>query len=285
MSSRFHCPRCAPALSVAAAPSIAARMRRYVPHRHRLPLIAAFTSARVGIPLPDSRLTADMIWPDWQYPHCGTLCLIQAARTASAAAPDTPSMVATSSPAAAETGIKHDRVGRPSRCTRATQSHAASELSAFQLQRVSDHPKQRRTGIQIRQFMFSTIHRYFHLHDLRRPDGHPNSSAGVRLRFSLLNCSSAGRCRGALRRDECAPVEGAHQLKSNKTLPPRSACSIASFIWDGLYVAVNGKVNFPDVTTLVASVSAARILGRYSSKYIQKPWIFYLFPMRSPCGT
>jgi len=131
----------------------------------------------------------ESFWPDWQYPHCGTLCLIQAARTASAAAPDTPSMVVISSPATAETGIKHDRVGRSVKMhdARATQSHAASELSACQLQRVSDHPKQRRTGIQIRQFMFSTIHRYFHLHDLRRPGGHPNSSAGVRLRFSLRN--------------------------------------------------------------------------------------------------
>jgi DNA-binding HxlR family transcriptional regulator len=55
------------------------------------------------------------------------------------------------------------------------------------------------------------------------------------------------------------------QLKSNRTLPPRWACSIASLIWDGLYVVVIGKLNLPEATTFVASVSAARILGRYSS--------------------
>src|ERR1700719_168742 len=97
----------------------------------------------------------------------------------------------------------------------------------------------------------------------------------------MVPAAAQAHCGGT----KCAPVKGTHQLKSNKTLPPRSACSIASFIWGGLYVAVNGNVNFPDVTTLVASVSAARMLGRYSSKYIQKPWIFNLFPMRSPCGT
>jgi DNA-binding transcriptional LysR family regulator len=36
-------------------------------------------------------------------------------------------------------------------------------------------------------------------------------------------------------------------------------------IWDSLYVVVTGKVNLPEATTFVASVSAARILGRYSS--------------------
>src|SRR6201984_2744221 len=75
------------------------------------------------------------------------------------------------------------------------------------------------------------------------------------------------------------------QLKSNRTLPPRWECSIASLIWDSLYVVVTGKVNLPEATTFAASVSAARILGRYSSLYIQKPWMFSLLPMRSPCGT
>jgi len=54
-------------------------------------------------------------------------------------------------------------------------------------------------------------------------------------------------------------------LKSNRTLPPRSECSIASLIWDGLYVVVIGRLNLPEATTFVASVSAARIFGRYSS--------------------
>src|SRR5216683_3062785 len=54
-------------------------------------------------------------------------------------------------------------------------------------------------------------------------------------------------------------------LKSNRTLPPRWECSTAPLIWDGLYVVVIGKLNLPEATTFVASVSAARILGRYSS--------------------
>src|SRR5260370_36083545 len=54
-------------------------------------------------------------------------------------------------------------------------------------------------------------------------------------------------------------------LKSNRTLPPRWECSTASLIWDGLSVVVIGKLNLPEATTFVASVSAARILGRYSS--------------------
>jgi hypothetical protein len=50
-------------------------------------------------------------------------------------------------------------------------------------------------------------------------------------------------------------------LKSNRTLPPRWECSIASLIWDGLYVVVIGKLNLPEATIFVASVSAARIFG------------------------
>jgi len=56
---------------------------------------------------------------------------------------------------------------------------------------------------------------------------------------------------------------GHQESKSNRTLPPHWECSIASLIWDGLYVVVIGRVNLPAATTFVASVSAARIFGRY----------------------
>ena len=36
------------------------------------PAIAASMSASLGLGLLVSNALADMIWPDWQYPHCGT---------------------------------------------------------------------------------------------------------------------------------------------------------------------------------------------------------------------
>src|SRR6266404_5999188 len=44
--------------------------------------------------------------------------------------------------------------------------------------------------------------------------------------------------------DDSAAFEGAPQLKSNKILPPRSECSIASRIWDGLYVDGDWETQF-----------------------------------------
>src|SRR5438132_2700714 len=59
-----------------------------------------------------------MIWPDWQYPHCGTSFMIHAACTAlPARVAPIPSIVVTFLPAAADTGIEQERTGCPSRCT------------------------------------------------------------------------------------------------------------------------------------------------------------------------
>src|SRR5678815_465121 len=49
-----------------AARWMAARMRVYVPQRHRLPLIAVLMSASVGFGVLASSAAADMIWPAWQ---------------------------------------------------------------------------------------------------------------------------------------------------------------------------------------------------------------------------
>src|SRR5208337_5108161 len=61
--------------------------------------------------------TADMICPDWQYPHCGTSSAIHAACTASAALPERPSMVTISLPLTEEMGVTQERRGTPSTYT------------------------------------------------------------------------------------------------------------------------------------------------------------------------
>src|ERR1700704_81897 len=75
-------------------------------------------SASVGARFFARRALALMIWPDWQYPHCGTSCRIQAACTAfPARVAPIPSTVVTFLPAAADTGVEQERTGCPSRCT------------------------------------------------------------------------------------------------------------------------------------------------------------------------
>jgi hypothetical protein len=49
-----------------AALRIAARIRGYVPHRHRLPAIDASISASVGAGFFDSSAAADISCPAWQ---------------------------------------------------------------------------------------------------------------------------------------------------------------------------------------------------------------------------
>src|SRR5438094_8542315 len=61
-----------------AARWMALRMRWYVPQRQMLPLRASSMSASVGLGFLESSAAADMICPDWQYPHCGTSSSIQA---------------------------------------------------------------------------------------------------------------------------------------------------------------------------------------------------------------
>src|SRR5256886_4325516 len=80
-------------------------------------VIAASMSASVGCGFLASRADAAMIWPDWQYPHCGTSSAIQARCTACARFLDRPSIVVTRLLATAEMGSTQVRVATPSRCT------------------------------------------------------------------------------------------------------------------------------------------------------------------------
>src|SRR5437660_9193568 len=58
-----------------------------------------------------------MIWPDWQYPHCGTSASIHARWTGWAASGDKPSIVVTFLPATLEIAVPHERVATPLICT------------------------------------------------------------------------------------------------------------------------------------------------------------------------
>src|SRR5437879_7730481 len=75
-------------------------------------------SASLGFEFFATSAAADMIWPDWQYPHCTTsrsshaCCTLLPAGVAPIA-----SMVVIRFPTAALTGVTHDRVGCPSKCT------------------------------------------------------------------------------------------------------------------------------------------------------------------------
>src|SRR2546427_7743519 len=75
-------------------------------------------SASLGWAFFATSADADMIWPDWQYPHCTT------SRSSHACCTFLPvgvspiaSMVVIFFPAAAATGVTHERIGCPSRCT------------------------------------------------------------------------------------------------------------------------------------------------------------------------
>src|SRR2546421_8529418 len=80
-------------------------------------VIAASMSASVGCGFLASRADAAMIWPDWQYPHCGTSSAIQARCTAWVRFLDRPSIVVTRLLATAEMGSTQVRVATPSRWT------------------------------------------------------------------------------------------------------------------------------------------------------------------------
>src|SRR5512145_1591315 len=80
-----------------------------------LPAMALSMSASLGLRLAASSAAADMIWPDWQYPHCTTSSASQAACTfLPAGVAPIASMVVIRFPAAAETGVMHERAGCPS---------------------------------------------------------------------------------------------------------------------------------------------------------------------------
>src|ERR1700730_18903525 len=82
-----------------------------------LPLMKSSMSASVGLGFLESSATADMISPDWRYPHCGTSSAIQACWTGWVPSAERPSMVVTFLPATRETVVMHERVASPLMCT------------------------------------------------------------------------------------------------------------------------------------------------------------------------
>src|ERR1700737_724111 len=74
-------------------------------------------SVSLGLGFFSSRAVADMICPDWQYPHWTTSRSTHAFCTAFAARDDKPSIVVTCRLATAETGAEHERNVCPSTWT------------------------------------------------------------------------------------------------------------------------------------------------------------------------
>src|SRR5262244_3965473 len=83
-----------------------------------LPDIASSSSESVGCGLLASSAEADMIWPDWQYPHCTTSRSSQDFWIlAPAAVAPMASMVVTSDLPMLSIGVTQERVALPSMCT------------------------------------------------------------------------------------------------------------------------------------------------------------------------
>src|SRR5665213_1646514 len=82
-----------------------------------LPFIASSISLSFGLEFFASRAAADMICPDWQYPHCGTSTAIHARCTGWLLSGEIPSMVVIFFPATLDTGVTHERAAEPSTCT------------------------------------------------------------------------------------------------------------------------------------------------------------------------
>src|ERR1043166_6011277 len=82
-----------------------------------LPVMCATISSRVGLGLAARSSAAFMIWPDWQYPHCGVSSTTHAFCNGCEELGDKPSMVTTLAPSAAETGVEQERTALPLRCT------------------------------------------------------------------------------------------------------------------------------------------------------------------------
>src|SRR5215831_8304524 len=93
-------------------------MRRYVPHRQIFQNIAVSMSESVGCGLLASSAEADMIWPDWQYPHCTTSRSSQAFWIlAPAGVAPIASIVVIADVPTSSTAVMHERVATPSMCT------------------------------------------------------------------------------------------------------------------------------------------------------------------------
>src|SRR6516165_1694165 len=82
-----------------------------------LPLIALLISSSDGFLLVASSAADCMIWPAWQYPHCGTLKARQAFCTGCLPCGSRPSIVVTERPETSLTAVMQARVAAPSTWT------------------------------------------------------------------------------------------------------------------------------------------------------------------------
>jgi hypothetical protein len=83
-----------------------------------LPDIASLMSESLGCGLLASSAAADIIWPDWQYPHCGTSRSSQAFWIlAPACVAPTASMVVIADVPILSIDVMQERVAMPSMCT------------------------------------------------------------------------------------------------------------------------------------------------------------------------
>src|SRR5579872_4746 len=74
-------------------------------------------SASVGLGTLSRRLATLMIWPDWQYPHCGTSSSIHARCTGCVTSGERPSIVVTALPCTLATLVMQERAATPLTCT------------------------------------------------------------------------------------------------------------------------------------------------------------------------
>ena len=81
------------------------------------PFMYATISSWLGFLFNSNSAAACIIWPDWQYPHCGTCASTQAFWSGWDWFFERPSIVVTDFPAKAETGVMHDLIGWPFRWT------------------------------------------------------------------------------------------------------------------------------------------------------------------------
>src|SRR5450759_415812 len=129
---------------MSAARWIAWRIRRYVAQRQMLPPIAASICASVGFGVFSRRAAADINWPAWQYPHCGTSSSSQARCTGCVPSSDSPSIVVTSLPWTVEMAVVQLRVGLPFTWTVQAPQNVAPQPNFVPLRLSSSRSTQRR---------------------------------------------------------------------------------------------------------------------------------------------
>ena len=109
------------------------------------PDMASSISLSVGLEFSASSTAALMIWPDWQYPHCGTSISIHASCRGCVRSGEIPSIVVIFFPSARETGATQDqRLAINVHGAGAALRHPASVFGAGKFQRIANHPEQRR---------------------------------------------------------------------------------------------------------------------------------------------